>query len=338
MIDMPEINTELQMVNTHIERLCRSNSESMQKMLDWVLKARGKQIRPLLTLLCARLKGKSVDVTEVAAVIEICHTASLIHDDIIDEADTRRGQLSVQKKFGREMAVYAGDFMIFAAISRTGLRKKPYYGSIFEQLERMCDGEVSQFEHRYDISITGEKYIENIIGKTSAMFSIACGTGAYEGKCNDSEILAVERYAEKFGLIFQLRDDLMDFLPTDDLSKKTIHNDFWCGYYTLPAIHSFSDCRNGTELKQIAVDIKNGLYNELTDKRIAELINASDGFGYTLRMIDEYAKEAKQALNVFKDSIARQKLLELVDTVQLSAHRIVSDYLSDFPLKKFAAT
>lgn len=330
MMDMPEINTELQMVNTHIERLCRSNSESMQKMLDWVLKARGKQIRPLLTLLCARLKGKSVDVTEVAAVIEICHTASLVHDDIIDEADTRRGQLSVQKKFGREMAVYAGDFMIFAAISRTGLRKKPYYGSIFEQLERMCDGEVSQFEHRYDTSITEEKYIENIIGKTSAMFCIACGTGAYEGRCNDSEILAVERYAEKFGLIFQLRDDLMDFLPTDDLSEKTIHNDFWCGYYTLPAIHTFSDCRNGAELKQIAVDIKKGLYSELTDKRIAELINDSDGFGYTLRMIDEYAKEAEQALNVFKDSIARQKLLELVDTVWLSAHRVVSDYLSDF--------
>lgn len=132
------------MVNAHIDRLCQSNSESMQKLLDWVLSARGKQIRPLLTLICARLNGKSVDVTEIAAIIEMCHTASLIHDDIIDEADTRRGQLSVQKKFGREMAVYAGDFMIFAAISRTGIRKKHYYSSIFEQLERMCDGEVSQ--------------------------------------------------------------------------------------------------------------------------------------------------------------------------------------------------
>ena len=337
MIDMPEINTELQMVNTHIERLCRSNSESMQKMLDWVLKARGKQIRPLLTLLCARLKGKSVDVTEIAAVIEICHTASLIHDDIIDEADTRRGQLSVQKKFGREMAVYAGDFMIFAAISRTGLRKKPYYGSIFEQLERMCDGEVSQFEHRYDTEITEEKYIENIIGKTSAMFCIACETGAYEGKCSDSEISAIKRYAENFGLIFQLRDDLMDFLPTDDLPKKIVHNDFWNGYYTLPAIYTFSDCSNGAKLRQIAMDIKNGLYSELADNRIAELISSADGFGYTLTRIDQYAEEAKQSLNVFKDSIARKKLLELVDTVQLSAHRIVSDYLSE-QFKKFAAT
>ena len=85
------------------------------------------------------------------------------------------------------------------------------------------------------------------------------------------------------------------------------------------------------------MDIKNGLYSELTDKRIAELIRVSDGFGYTLGMIDQYAEEAKQSLNVFKDSIARKKLQELVDTVQLSAHRIVSDHLSDIPFEKFAS-
>lgn len=96
-MDIPWLETELQMVNAHIERLCQSDSESMQKILDWVLNARGKQIRPILTLLCARLKGRAVDATEAAALIEICHTASLIHDDIIDEADTRRGQLSVHK-------------------------------------------------------------------------------------------------------------------------------------------------------------------------------------------------------------------------------------------------
>lgn len=331
MIDIPEINTELQMVNTHIEHFCRSNSESMQKMLDWVLKARGKQIRPLLTLICARLKGKSVDVTEVAAMVEICHTASLIHDDVIDEADTRRGQLSVQKKFGKEMAVYAGDFMMFAAISRTGLRKKPYYGSIFAQLERMCDGEVSQFEHRYDMEISEEKYIENIVGKTSAMFCIACESGAYEGKCNEGERSAIKRYAEKFGLIFQLRDDLLDFMPTEEISKKIVHNDFWSGYYTLPAIHTFSDGRNGAELRQIAMEIKKGLYSEAEDNRIAELICDSDGFGYTLRKMEEYAEEAKQMLDIFPDSIARQKLLELVDLVQGNARKIVSDYLSAFP-------
>jgi len=323
MIDVPEIDAELQMVNAHIGHICRSNSESMQKVLDWVLAARGKQIRPMLTLLCARLKGKKADATEIAAVIEVCHTASLIHDDIIDEADSRRGQLSVQKKFGKEMAVYAGDYMIFSAIRRAGLQNKPWYGTMFEKLERMCDGEISQFDNRYNIDITEEKYIENIIGKTSAMFDIACRAGAYEGKCNDGELLAIGEFAEKFGLLFQLRDDLLDFLATDKLSKKTIHNDFWRGYYTLPAIHAFSHPRNGSELKQVALEIKNGSALEFSAHRITDLIRDSDGFLYTLEMMDQFAEEAKGRLDVFKSSVAKQKLFELVDHLQQSAHRIV---------------
>jgi len=322
--DVPELETELEMVNRHMERLCQSDSESMQKMLDWVLEARGKQIRPVLTLLCARLKGKKTDVTELAAVIEICHTASLIHDDIVDEGDSRRGQLSVQKKFGQEMAVYAGDYMIFSAVRRTGLRDKPWYGTMFEKLERMCDGEISQFDNRYNTDITEEKYIENIIGKTSAMFDIACRAGAYEGRCNDSELLAVGNFAEKLGLVFQLRDDLLDFLSTDELSKKTVHNDFWCGYYTLPAIHAFSDPGNGSELKQIAQEIKNGSAHEISADRVTQLIRASGGFHYTLKILDRYAKEAMRSLDVFKSSLAKQKLLELADYLRGSAHGVVA--------------
>lgn len=115
------LEPELARVNQHIERMFQSQNPSMQKILQWVLQARGKQLRPVLTLLCAKLAGKQIDATEIAAVIEICHTASLLHDDVIDEAELRRGQLPVQKKFGREMAVYAGDFMIFSAIVKVRL-------------------------------------------------------------------------------------------------------------------------------------------------------------------------------------------------------------------------
>lgn len=321
--DVPGLAAELQRVNAHMERLCHSNCASLQKMLDWVLQARGKQIRPILTLLCARLKKKEADATEIAAVIEMCHTASLIHDDIIDEADSRRGQMSVQKKFGKEMAVYAGDFIIFSAISRTGVGKKSWYSSMFKQLERMCDGEVSQFDHRFDVDITEEKYIENVIGKTSALFRVACGAGAYEGKCNNSEIRAVEQFAEKFGLVFQLRDDLLDFLSTDALSKKTIHNDFLCGYYTLPAIYTFSDALNGPELREIALAVRAGGDREEANRRITELIRDAEGFGYTLMRIDQYAGEAKLSLEPFKNSIAKEKLMDLVENIRLSAHEIV---------------
>lgn len=326
--DIPEMEKELEKVNHHIERLCQSENESMQKMMDWVLQARGKQIRPILTLLCSKLKGKKVDATEIAAVIEICHTASLIHDDIIDEADVRRGQFSLQKEFGKEMAVYAGDFMIFSTIGRTSLMNKPWYRTMFAKLEIMCNGEVGQFDNRYNIEITEEQYLSNIIGKTSAMFEIACVAGAYEGKCNDIERKAIENFAEKFGLLFQLRDDLMDFVSTNSISKKTIHNDFWCGYYTLPAIHTFSHPKYGAELKYIASEVKKGLHSSEIDRKIAELINASGGCLYTIALIEKYAQEAKECLTVFKESIAKRKLIEVIDKLLLSIDNLNIDKVS----------
>lgn len=313
--EVPGLEDELLRVNEHIERLCTSNSPSMQKMLDWVLNARGKQIRPILTLLCSKLKNKNVDATEVAAVIEICHTASLIHDDIIDNADTRRGQLSVHKKFGPEMAVYCGDFMIFATLGRTELRLKPWYKDMFAKLEIMCDGEVGQFDNQYNTDINEEKYINNIIGKTSAMFSIACDAGAYEGKCNKKEREAVDSFARNFGLLFQMRDDLIDFVATDALSLKTIHNDFWSGYYTLPAIHTFENPEYGEELLSLAKRLKDGDREKEIDVRITDLIKKADGYQYTIDRIEYYKNEAKKSLNNFEDTIAKRKLLELVDVL-----------------------
>lgn len=311
--EVPGLDDELLQVNKHIERLCTSNSPSMQKMIDWVLNARGKQIRPILTLLCSKLKNKKVDATEVAAVIEICHTASLVHDDIIDNADTRRGQLSVHKKFGPEMAVYCGDFMIFATLGRTELRLKPWYKDMFAKLEIMCDGEVGQFDNQYNTDINEEKYIENIIGKTSAMFSIACDAGAYEGKCSKDERKAVDNFARNFGLLFQMRDDLIDFVSTDELSLKTIHNDFGSGYYTLPAIHTFENPECGEELLSLAKKLKDGNRDESIDARISELIKKADGYRYTIARIEYYKEEAKKSLDCFGENIAKKKLLELVD-------------------------
>ncbi len=320
--NMPEMYEDLKQVNWHIERLCKSNSTSMQEMMNWVLNARGKQIRPILTLLCSKLKGKKVNVTEFAAIIEMCHTASLIHDDIIDGADRRRGQLSVQEKFGKEMAVYAGDFMIFSTLGRTELRVKPWFQEMFAKLEIMCDGEVDQFYNHYNVSITEKTYIKNIVGKTSAMFEIACGAGAYEGKCNIEERKAVEQFARYFGLLFQIRDDLMDFIAIDTEFKKTIHNDFWCGYYTLPAIHTFMNPKYGEELKKIANKLQNRVYIDGIDEKIFELIHSADGFRYTVEVIEKYKDLAKKSLNIFKDSAAKLKLIELVEMLWESVGKL----------------
>ena len=311
--DIPEMKEEMEKVNRHIERLCHSNNASMRKVIDWILEARGKQIRPILTLLCAKLKNKKVDATEMAAIIEICHTASLVHDDIIDDADERRGQLSVQKKFGREMAIYAGDFMIFVTLGRTDLRLKPWYRDMFQKLEVMCDGELAQFDNQYNVNISENQYIANIIGKTSSMFGIACGAGAYEGGCNIKEREMVDAFSTNFGLLFQIRDDLMDFVCTHDVSLKTVQNDFKSGYYTLPAIHTFSHPEYGIELREIVKKIERGQCEPEDDQKIIDLIRQANGFQYTRDVIHKYAERAKDSLKFLPESKAKGKLIELVD-------------------------
>lgn len=310
--DIPSLYEDLSKVNDHMERLCRSDNHSMQEVVNWVLSIKGKQIRPILTLLCSKLKGKKVDVTELAAIIEICHTASLIHDDIIDDADKRRGQLSVQKKFGKEIAVYAGDFLIFVTLGRTNLRLKPWYREMFQNLEGMCNGELSQYDNRYNTEINEQQYIENIIGKTSSMFCIACNSGAFEGGCSEEERKAVNEFAVNLGILFQMRDDIIDYVSSKDSSSKTVQNDFWSGYYTLPAIYTFSHPVYGNKLKQIARAISIGEYDQDVN-RILRLINLSQGFQYTCGVIHKYVLQAEKALSIFPSSKAKTKLIELVD-------------------------
>ena len=265
------LEPELTRVNQHLERLCQSQNPSMQKILQWVLQARGKQLRPILTLLFAKLAGKQVDATEIAAVIEICHTASLLHDDVIDEAELRRGQLSVQKKFGREMAIYAGDFMIFSAISRTSLVNQPWYRELFGNLEILCDGEVEQFDNRFNTEISEEQYTD---------------------------------------------------------AAKTVHQDFSCGYYTLPAIHTFTYPGCGDLLRKIAADLQSGMCcREEVTAEISKLIEDADGYGYTMRLICGYCEEAICALNVFRNSEAKHCLKQIVESVCKGAKYLMDNRL-----------
>ena len=311
--DVEGISEELAEVNQHINRLLFTRNESMNAVMQWVLASRGKQIRPLLVLLCSRLNKNHVDVTEMAAIIEICHTASLVHDDVIDDADERRGQLSVQRKFGREMAVYAGDFMIFATLGRTDLRLKPWYRDMFSNLEVMCEGELSQFDHQYDTFITEDQYIQNVIGKTSSMFTIACVSGCYEGKCTDRQIQMMRDFSRDFGLFFQLRDDLMDFLSCTEESKKSVQSDFRSGYYTLPAIVCFQDPEKGNELRSLAGKCRQGCKDHFDSATMCKLIRDAGGFEYTYNKIQNYANVLKKDLEVFPQTPARDKLIDLVE-------------------------
>lgn len=210
-------------------------------VLDALLGSPGKLLRPRLLLLCASFGPERTEKRErlymLAAMVELIHTASLVHDDIVDEARFRRGAPSVQSRFGKDAAVYAGDFLI-ARVHLWEARERFREASVLlsETIEHMCTGEIGQAALRYRTDVTAEQYLSNIRGKTASMFRAACTLGAMESGCGRPLTERLGRLGENLGIAFQLRDDLLDFLSDEEVQGKETHKDFRDGIYTLPVI------------------------------------------------------------------------------------------------------
>lgn len=310
---------KLDETDNHIKRICRSETPQMQQMLDYVLSVKGKQIRPMMTFLCSRLTGKKPNVAELAAVVEICHIASLVHDDIIDDGVLRRGHESLQKKFGKEMAVYCGDYMIFAAISRTKLVNKLWYRKVFNKLEFMCNCEIEQYHCRYDLNVSEQEYIEYMQNKTSALFEIACLTGAREARMNRHQLHLVESFATNFGIMFQLVDDLSDWLSSENVVKKKTQADFSEGYYTLPVIFTMRNNEYSGIISKLAEKCRyDKALNETDRNELTSCISQAGGFEYTYKMIDYYKYRSYESLSEFMNSPYKDLLKTITDHISAS--------------------
>ena len=317
MIELPEwLIQKLAETDIEIRRICKSDVPQMQDMLDYVLSEKGKQIRPMMTFLCSKLTGKSPKVAELAAVVEICHVASLIHDDVIDDGEIRRGHDALQKKYGKEMAVYCGDYMIFAAISRTKLVNKLWYKSVFKKLEFMCNGEINQYYNQYNLKVNENDYIDYLKDKTAALFEIACLSGAREAKMNRSQLRAVENFANCFGIMFQLVDDMSDWISSQEAMKKKTQTDFINGYYTMPVIYALQNEHCYQVIEEIAKQSMNEKdLSEQNWERLYKTISQSGGFEYTYNKIKEYQRKAEQALSVFKTTEERILLSKITEYI-----------------------
>lgn len=229
----------------------------LRGVLGSALAARGKMLRPALLLLCAGEAAAAGEhgpaLLRAAAAVELAHTASLIHDDITDDAPTRRGRPSVQSAYGKSAAVYAGDYVLISA-----LRELAAHGDsrVAEALaacvQRMCDGELIQLSSRYDAGTDEAAYFAAAEGKTAALFELACRLGAELGGARAAEAAALSLYGRKLGLMFQIRDDLLDWTAAEAETGKRVNSDFFTGVYTLPAIHTFADARYGRRLRELA--------------------------------------------------------------------------------------
>lgn len=306
------LQREVPEFNSHIDRILRSDNPKMTEIISWVLQSRGKQIRPKLLCLCSKFGKPNQNITKIAAMIEILHTASLIHDDIIDNSKLRRGYLSVQEKFGKHMAVYAGDYMIFCivneAIHDPSYRK---YHKLFSIVKEMCYGELGQDAVLYRMDISENDYINNIIGKTAILFQNACELGAQLSKAPEHLVTALSNYGKNLGLLFQIRDDLLDYTSTELNLGKPVLSDFQQGIYTLPLIYAFKDIDSKDKLYAISQQTQN---KELTldqAKKIINIVENSKGLEKTKLKADEFFCSALSSVELLPDQ-PEKDLLKLV--------------------------
>lgn len=279
-----------------------------------ILFAGGKRLRPLLMVLCARLCGYTGNHTaRFSTIFEYLHAATLLHDDLVDGADMRRGRQVANQVWDNPTAVLTGDFLLARGLSiaaDTGLCE--VINTIARITEHMSQGEIRQLQKKGDVTLSEEEYLEVIRCKTAVLFQGACRTGALLARAKSTAVQALTDYGDHLGLAFQMADDLLDY--TQDLSALGKHAgaDLKEGKLTLPLIHALSRAPAGEKEHMLAI-LENPDFTRAEFRILVEMLTTNGGIAYTQDQAAVHINEAKAALDGFKISPTRELLMNIAD-------------------------
>ncbi len=315
----PGMKEELELVNHDIEECVSDNlgRQPLSKIIQEILASDGKHLRPALVLIFGRFgmgyPACRPKLVKAAAVVELIHMASLIHDDIVDDAPSRRGRDTIQSAFGKDMAVYAGDYLLSRVLKELMTMDMLDIGqSLSRAMGDMCSGELGQYAAQFNVNTDENQYFMNISGKTAALFSAACEAGAIASGCGQSSISASKQFGHSLGLIFQLRDDLLDCILSHEDSGKKQGMDFINGIYTLPAIYTFNDSHYGAEIRELAEKAKN-MEPQQVFAELYSIVSVSGGVEYTRWIMRQYRERAMSYMMQLPTSPAKTQLGMVLD-------------------------
>jgi len=251
----------------------------------------GKRMRPLLTLLMAKNFGQVNSITQHSAVgLELLHTASLVHDDVVDESGERRGQASMNATYNNKIAVLVGDYILSTSLLYVSLTRHP---EIIQKLARLgqtlSNGEIVQLNSVGSEEVSERVYFDIIERKTAALFEACAGIGAQSVAADEEAIAAAEGFGLKLGQMFQIRDDIFDYFDEGNIGKPT-GNDMLEGKLTLPAIYTINNC-GSEEMREIAMRVKNQTVSSEEIKKLVDYTIASGGIDYAEKRMNDLRKE-----------------------------------------------
>ena len=310
------IEAELKEYRAIFEQTLKHDNPLLRVALEHLLNRQGKMMRPMLVLLAAKFVGEVNErVLHAAVSLELLHTASLVHDDVVDESDRRRGQKSVNALLDNKTAVLVGDFLLSKALyhaAATGSNRVVTWVS--ELGQTLADGELLQLANLDISDISEENYFEVISKKTASLFATCAKAGALLAGGGEEVVSELEDFGQKVGICFQMRDDLLDFDNQHDIGKPA-GNDMKEGKLTLPVIHAL--LKTGDEaMRALALKVRRG---EASDEEINSLVRFTidnEGLSYTEKILDKIACGTTQAIRLSeRNSIVAEALLKFVSFV-----------------------
>ncbi|MBI4444936.1 MAG: polyprenyl synthetase family protein [Acidobacteria bacterium] len=310
------VEPDLSRVELHLKEKAASPIPLVNHVSNYVREGGGKRLRPALLLLSSKLCGYEGEAgVHTGAVVELIHAATLVHDDIIDEARLRRGRASVNARWGNQITVLMGDWLYMTSFQMAlQLRDFSILDVLIEVTRKMIEGELLQLQFHGRTDISAGDQLEICFCKTASLFA-ACGRiGALLGRVNESQQEKLRTYGQALGMAFQLTDDLLDYTSSESILGKPVLKDLEGGKVTLPIIYLFerADFRHKDFINET---IRKQDFSPTNKRRIIELVNDYGTLQDTFNLAMRYADQARESLQDFPDSVYRDALLRIPEFV-----------------------
>ncbi|MDI1471340.1 MAG: polyprenyl synthetase family protein [Thermodesulfovibrio sp.] len=305
---------ELREVEKELSNIFQSEATLIPTIGAYIINSGGKRLRPLFLLLCSDLVGyKGYKRIILASVIEALHTASLLHDDVVDEAEVRRGKKSANKIWGNQVTVLLGDYLYAKALHISVAQESlPIMEALSLATSQMAEGEILQLMKAGDPTITFEEYIKIITGKTAGLITAACRIAGLLASLSEDKIKALTDFGHYIGIAFQMVDDILDYVADEQALGKKLGKDLMEGKITLPLIELLKKAKEKEEIIDI---IKSEKFSAENLSLILKYLQKYNCIESSMLIVKDYIEKAKKVLEVFPDSVYRRTLMTIADYI-----------------------
>ena len=307
------IAEEMSLFEKKFKEAMKGNAPLLDKITHYIVKRKGKQMRPMFVFLAANLCGGVSERSYRAAnLIEMIHTATLVHDDVVDDANKRRGFFSVNALWKNKIAVLVGDFLLSKGLQLAAQHKDyDFLEIISEVTKQMSEGELLQIEKARRLDIKEDIYFEIIRQKTATLIAACCATGASSAGANEDEVERLRLLGEKIGIAFQIKDDLFDYESSVSLIGKPVGIDIKECKMTLPLIYALNNSSKKDKRWMINI-VKNRNEDQKMVTQLIEKVKVSGGIEYTKKKMYQFREEAMGIIKTYPDTPSRQSLIDLI--------------------------